>query len=149
MVALGLSLAHEVLEAPLPDSVQSWISSQRVVASLSVQVRSRLFAEENPSRVEDDLFLLQAIEHFSGQLAYSLHLAVTPSSKERALIPLPASLNFLWYFIRPVRLLTKYSWKVITSPINMAGQTFARKETTSSDEPSGALSQEKKISPAK
>lgn len=118
MVALGLLLAQDVLSAHLPPEVVEWLASERTAQSLALRVRQRLFAEENPSRVEDDIFILQAMEGVPARLLYSLHLAVTPSSKERAMIALPSALNFLWYFIRPARLIAKYGLRATTSFFN-------------------------------
>lgn len=113
MVALGLFLAQDVLQVILPEFVNQWVASQRIVPELSKQVQQRLFAGDDVSRIEDDFFIMQTMERFADRFAYAVHLAVTPSAKERSTLKLPASISFLWYIIRPARLIMKYTLRAV------------------------------------
>jgi hypothetical protein len=106
MVSLGLFLAHDLLQAPLPDWVQDQLQSDRRTLNLASYVKNNLFVEDERKRVSDDIFLLKTMERIKDRIHYGLHLAITPSAEERAL--LPDSLTLFWWIIRPVRLLSKY-----------------------------------------
>jgi hypothetical protein len=44
------------------------------------------------------------------KLRYIANVLFVPRLTDRDLLPLPSSIGFLYYFIRPVRLLCKWSW---------------------------------------
>jgi hypothetical protein len=106
MVNLGLFLAHDLLHAPLPDWVQNQLQPDCRSLNLARYVKNNLFAEDGRKRLSDDIFLLKTMERVQDRVRYGLHLAITPSAEERAL--LPDSLMLFWWIIRPVRLLSKY-----------------------------------------
>lgn len=114
VLALGLFLAHALLEAPIPDRVLTQIASDSSVPDLARQVGSWLFNEAkrpaSGSRVETK-FYVGVKERFADRAAYLWHLlrlAMAPSEKDRAFIKLPGVLSFLYPAVRPVRwLLTR------------------------------------------
>lgn len=106
MVQLGLFLAHAVLQAELPEHIWKKLKADRKTQQLAAHVQHNLFAVNGHARLSDDIFILRTIENIRAQVGYALHLATTPSVEERALIP--DSFAFLWWLIRPVRLLSKY-----------------------------------------
>ncbi len=53
MVALGLRLASDLLDAPLPDAVSAMVRRDRRVAPLAATVRGRLLRESSPERLSD------------------------------------------------------------------------------------------------
>jgi hypothetical protein len=111
MVQLGLFLAHSLLHAELPDHVWQELKSDRRIQQLAGHVKHKLFAASSHARISDDFFILKTIENVPGRVGYALHLVTTPSVEERAL--LPDSFAFLWWIIRPLRLLTKYGAQFI------------------------------------
>lgn len=128
MLLLGLALAHELLQAPLPEQVSSWIRSDNAVQSLVKHVRNRLFDEQatgNPF-LERQRFHCKVRERLQDRVPIYRNLvkvaftsAIVPNSKERELIELPASLSALYYLVRPARLAHKL-WS----------QTFRRSNPT-------------------
>lgn len=110
MLFLGFFLASDLLGAALPEGVWQRVRSDRVVKSLAAQVRERLFLETNsPSGIfESDLFYLRARERPGDRLQYCLRRAMTPTIEDWEFLPLPAFLSFLYYLLRPIRLVGKY-----------------------------------------
>jgi hypothetical protein len=104
MVQLGLFLAHDILQAELPEHIRKKLKSERRTQQLAAHVQHKLFSESSQARFSDDLFIIRTIESVPDQMGYALHLATTPSVEERAL--LPDSFAFLWWLIRPIRLLS-------------------------------------------
>ena len=112
-VLLGLYLASDLLGAELPQEVWRRVQAESAVQSLAERVRERLFGElEGASRdMENFLFSLQSKERLPAQVRDSLRFArhrMTPNEKDRALLPLPKPLSFLYYLIRPIRLAKRY-----------------------------------------
>jgi hypothetical protein len=109
MVQLGLYLAHNILGAKLPEHIRQKLQSDQRTRKLAVHVNHKLFAGDGHARISDDLFIIKTIESVPDQMGYALHLATTPSVEERSL--LPDSFAFLWWLIRPLRLVGKYAAK--------------------------------------
>lgn len=113
MLFLGLFLASDLLGAALPEEVWQRVQADPVVKSLATQVRQRLFREANdsPGIFESSLFYLRARDSLQDRVMYCLylvHFAITPNMKDQAFLPLPAFLSFLYYPLRPIRLIGKY-----------------------------------------
>ena len=109
MLFLGLFLADDLLGAPLPDEVLRRVRADTSVKALAAQVRQRLFREVNvpPLGVlESSLFHLRARERLRDRVLYCVRLAMSPTEYDWTALPLPPSLSFLYYIVRPVRLLT-------------------------------------------
>ena len=108
MVALGLVLAHDVLEAPLPPQVLAWSRALPRVEVLAAQVRAGLFAEHEPGEDQSALvsswFLMRAMDSWRDRARFALHVATTPPAEERAALALPGSLERLRPIVRPASL---------------------------------------------
>lgn len=123
MLRLGLFLAHDLLGATLSDPVLRRVQADPVVKSVAGEVRPKLFADipERPGDVERLIFYFRMRKGWRDRLGYSsgylvqyLRIALVPSAKDRALLPLPAFLSFLYYLVRPIRMVGKYGlrpWK--------------------------------------
>lgn len=119
LIGLGLTLAHELLGTELPEEVQNWLQEQPVLPRLAAQIRQPLFSPAITSinEVNRTLFHMQTREQLQDKLAALWGLMnhsgwFTPTSNDRAFIALPSMLSFLYYFIRPVRVLSKY-WQIL------------------------------------
>lgn len=112
MLHLGLILARDLLRAPIPRVVLRQARRDQGASHLAVRVRAGLFREADPARVVDDLFILQSMERLPDRVRYGLHLATTPSAEERG--KLPDSLSFLWWLVRPLRLVFKYGVRLLS-----------------------------------
>ncbi|OUL26880.1 hypothetical protein BV378_12205 [Nostoc sp. RF31YmG] len=106
MLLLGLFLAHGLLGTTLPEEVLLKIHSNTLVKSLYLQVCEWLF-ERQPSKFEVYILHLKVREHLADKLRYFLYLTITPNEKEWALLPLPKFLSFLYYLLRPLRLIAE------------------------------------------
>lgn len=116
LVRVGLKLAADLLHAKFPNSIEHWLESDRIAVALATEVEQRLFAPrfEPMGEVARTLFHMRTREKwwdqlhsFWGLMEHSGWLAPTP--EDRAFVPLPAELEILYYLIRPVRIIRKYS----------------------------------------
>lgn len=115
ILSLGLFLARELLAAPIPEGVWKTVQADPVVRTIAAQVQEHLFAEEHtPSGISDGALLhLRMRERKRDRLRSCLHLAATPRVYDWMLLPLPDSLFFLYYLLRPLRLAGKYGAKLL------------------------------------
>ena len=111
MLLLGLFLARDLLDAPLPEAVRPALRADRVVESLAGQVVERLFGRPRGAAgvLESALFHLRAREHVRDRLRYGVRLAMTTTPGDWALLPLPVRLFPLYWLLRPIRLAGKYA----------------------------------------
>ena len=106
MLWLGLLLASELLGTTLPEQVLLRIQADNTAKALSQQVCDHLF-DDPITGLEKYFFIVKARERLLDKVWYFLSLIVTPTSKEWEFFPLPESLSFLYYLIRPMRLFIK------------------------------------------
>jgi hypothetical protein len=119
MVLLGLSLTHTVLEVALPNAVLQRIQSCPGLEVLTEQVRQQLFFRAGmvPEAINSTVWSFRfrlhwsLMETFKDKLRLSffiLRFIVTPSYQDVAALPLPTTLAFVHYLIRPIRLISKF-----------------------------------------
>ena len=115
ILSLGLSLASELLEAPIPPEVLRTVEKDTVVRTLAERVQQRLFAQDVPvsSILDGALLQLRMRERKRDKLRSSLRLAATPRVYDWMFLPLPDRLFFLYYLLRPLRLAGKYGAKLL------------------------------------
>lgn len=115
---LGLYLANDLLGAVLPPGIELRVQADRTVRLLAAQIRERLFLDESASfrGVQAHIFYCRLRERLRDRVPYLLHhlfeylnWAVTPNQRDRALLRLPGFLSFLYYLLRPLRLVRTYS----------------------------------------
>jgi Uncharacterised nucleotidyltransferase len=109
LLLTGLSLAHDLLDAPLPEEVRSKIEADAQVQWLSHNMIERFasFRWSHSGFLDIPLYHLRARERFRDKANYCLQMT-TPSVKDWSFVPLPERLGFLYYLIRPVRLVVEY-----------------------------------------
>jgi hypothetical protein len=112
VVLLGLSLAHEVLDAPLPENVVRRLAQNRVVQPLVEEVLERLLRIDPSVPTGLDLVRFNArmatrrwdkVRHFASLLR-------SPTEADAEILQLPPTLFFLYYPFRFLRLAWKYTW---------------------------------------
>jgi hypothetical protein len=115
---LGLLLASEVLGARIPDQVCQALPADRQVQDIAAQIQQQLFAERNSSQtfMSETRLHLKMRERRRDQISSGLRLIVTPRSYDWMYRPVPDSLFFLYYLVRPMRLIGKYGTKLIKRP---------------------------------
>jgi hypothetical protein len=116
ILSLGLILASELLEAPIPPDVLQTVQADPEVRALAERVQQRLFTPEPAaSGILDGVFLqLRMRERKRDKLKSCLRLAAAPRVYDWMLLPLPGWLFFLYYPLRPLRLAGKYGTKLLT-----------------------------------
>ena len=91
ILCVGLWLANGLLDAPLPDAAAKFVDQDREAERLAVGVCAALFEGDGSTHSRTD------------RAQYCLaHLR--PGVGDWAAVPLPDSLSFLHYVIRPFRL---------------------------------------------
>jgi len=114
MCAIGLLLAHDLLGMNLSEEVLRKIRVDSVAKSAATQFRQQLFSDVGDSSpdFQNFAFNLRLRERLRDRVRYRLYYlgqclctAAIPNAKDQALLPLPAFLTFLYYLLRPIRLL--------------------------------------------
>ncbi|HEV7765265.1 MAG TPA: nucleotidyltransferase family protein [Thermoanaerobaculia bacterium] len=108
MLLVGLSLAAELLDAPLPAPAAVAIEADRAVASLVAQAKQVIFSEppRPPGMISSLRFNLLARRAWIAKLNYLRYLLMPTDADVRA-FRVPRALQFLYYVSRPFRLLGK------------------------------------------
>ena len=109
-LALGLHLAQELLDAPLPEAIQRQAAAQPGVARLAARIRESLFARDAAplNALQRLWFNLSLYERTSHRLAHVVNTVWAPSLVEWMRWPLPRALFFLYPPLRLMRLTWKY-----------------------------------------
>jgi Uncharacterised nucleotidyltransferase len=107
IVFLGLFLAKTLLDAKIPMEVWVQIQSDPVVSSLASQVINRLFSKTPTVELDKFIFQIRVRERFQDRLKLFWKW-MQPHKIEKELFPLPKSLCFIHYLLRPIRLLAKH-----------------------------------------
>jgi hypothetical protein len=123
MLGLGLFLAHDFLGAELPEEISKKVQEDLRTKSAARQIRERFFTggDEPPGDFKKVIFYLRTKDRWQERLQFCLRylsqfvaIVITPTSKDRAGLPLPAPFFFLHYFLRPLRLTVQYGWLGLT-----------------------------------
>jgi precorrin-6B methylase 2 len=107
---LGLSLAHDLLDAPLPESVLEQVRQDSKVRWLAQRVCDPLAGRAKPSAgvFRRTTFRLTSQDEFARGLLHMARLALSPTETDRGAVGLPAQFSFLYFLVRPWRLLRLY-----------------------------------------
>jgi hypothetical protein len=113
MLFLGLTLASDLLEVPLPEEVSHKAQADPAVKALVRQISERLFrATHEPSRVFAETpfhpLHLKMRERLRDKVRYLVRTATTHTVGDWMAVPLPRVLFPLYYAVRPIRLAEKY-----------------------------------------
>ena len=106
MLHLGLSLARDIFDLSLPEEVIASFAADQRVKQLAGEARGRLTENDKPlpGLIEKTSFRVRSREHTRDKLRYCTLRALTPTYRDCS-TELPASLSFLYYGLRPLRLL--------------------------------------------
>ncbi len=117
-VLTGLLLAHYLLELPLPEIVSHRAEKDQICYALTAEFIQRLFWQDNQLgrqfTIEKFYLHLKSLENIEDKLKSweelnrqlkTIFIKLLPNSKDYGYLPLPKSLNFIYYFIRPYRML--------------------------------------------
>ncbi len=115
VLAIGLTLATELLDAPMPAGMQR-LRQQRVARRMARKVVARWMFRENTSAFPYwsafwyHLFEREHWRHRWGYLKHHVKLALTPTEKDRAFLRLPEHLSCIYLIIRPIRVMIEW-WR--------------------------------------
>jgi hypothetical protein len=120
VLSLGLFLAGELLEVPIPQEVSGKLADA-AVAELGRQIQKQLLAPRNAAVgiFAETRIHLKMRERKWDRVRACLRLVATPRSYDWRSLSLPEWLFFLYYLLRPVRLAQKYGarfLKVVPRP---------------------------------
>lgn len=118
MLFLGLFLANDLLGAALPEKVSRRVRADPAVRDLAERMRERLFREtdDQPKAFEDSPFHplhLRMRERLWDRVRYCVRTATTHTVGDWMALPLPRPLFFLYYGLRPIRLIGKYGQRLL------------------------------------
>lgn len=114
ILQLGLFLAHDLLGAMLPPAIATWVRADRTVKKLAAQVCEQLFqATPRSPDLGHHSFSLKLRERWWDRIAYSCRLPVALTVEDLTFVSLPSYLSGLYYCLRPVRLVGKYTERLL------------------------------------
>lgn len=110
ILSLGLLLAHQLLEAPVPGDVLRQLNSDKKLDAMVDQVTTRLFREESApmSLTQRVSFHLAVKDSVVEKVRYCTRLALTTTPVDWEMMQLPDSASFLYLLLRAFRLVGKY-----------------------------------------
>jgi hypothetical protein len=114
ILLLGVSLAHELLAEPVPPEVLSPAQADPAVPALCREVQEKLFARGGAGLgfLERVCFHLRARERLRDKITYLWISLAQPTSEDWRWLPMPDYLYWLYYVLRPWRLL----WQRVILP---------------------------------
>lgn len=115
MLNLGLCLAHSTLGVTLPDAALAEVMADAGALRLASVVQARLFdPSTRPVRSADlsriSRFRMDARERLRDRVRYTLAAAFLPSLEDWEWVSLPRGLYWLYFLLRPVRMMLKYGF---------------------------------------
>jgi hypothetical protein len=111
ILLLGLALARDLVDAELPPDVLRALEQDRVIGSLSDQVREWLFSGRSIRLGEREQFFIRLSEHSADKLRVAINQArsyLAPNSRDAQSFPVPPFLSWTLYPFRLVRLGREY-----------------------------------------
>ncbi len=120
---LGLSLARELIRAPVPPEVRAEADADRGVVALRGWVTQNLWVRngEDLGFLEQTSFYLRTLDSFQDRARHVWCRLAIPTVEDWRWVPLPDSLYGLYFVIRPLRLALKGlitpAWRRLRKPL--------------------------------
>ena len=110
VLLLGLCLAHDMFDAPLPRQLLEEIRRDRTIPELAEKVYEQYAGISDPSAgvLPRAVFRFRLRDGFAQGLRHTLRLAMSPTESDRQSVRLPRWLAPLYMLVRPWRLLREY-----------------------------------------
>jgi Uncharacterised nucleotidyltransferase len=111
MLLLGLFLCKDLLETELPEAILRELEDDRTIPTLARQVKLNLLtggilATKPTSSI---LFNYRIRERRLDGARYCYHITTRPTPAEWAALDLPDKLSFLYYLVRPFRMIRRHA----------------------------------------
>lgn len=118
MTLLGVQLCHQLYRIPIHEDIHPLLSGNKKVKKTAVEIEKlyRQNKAEPPKYLLSwrfSLFHIRIRDSFSDQLHYALRLLFRPTVKEWFFFPHLAKHPALYYFIRPLRLISNLKYLFI------------------------------------
>jgi hypothetical protein len=113
MINLGLLLAKQLLDAPVPIHIISNIKKDDLTLRLSREVQESYYSYDQPGIMTSSIFLAKVQDEWLNQFRVWAGLCLSPTTVERESFPLPEYLHFFYYTYRPIRLMKKHIWRSV------------------------------------
>jgi hypothetical protein len=133
MLLFSLRLAQDVLGIPLPPEVSRAMRSHPMIDGLVEYARGRLFESDDAAAgpaLTPERFRWAIRERLRDKLHPYYHQyvvkAIEPSEADRRFLNLPVRLSFLYYLVRPLRVICKLGRGRRDLPATAAERTIAR-----------------------
>ncbi len=112
LLLLGIYLARHMLGSEVPAEVAARLKAEPALDALAGHVIESLWTG-HLGILKNGLFHLNLRKRWRDKAWYCVQNAIVPTAGEWELVRLPESLSFLYYPIRPVRLLATHGWAPI------------------------------------
>jgi Uncharacterised nucleotidyltransferase len=124
MLFVGLLLARDLLEMPLPDEVSRKAHADPAVEALVRGIGERLFQriDHSPRRFVEMPFRpihMKMRERLRDKVRYLVRLAMTHTVGDWMALPLPKPFFFLYYVLRPIRLARNHGRRLFITILRM------------------------------
>jgi hypothetical protein len=112
MLRLGLALADDLLQAPMPVEIRQRVRGDNEALSVAREVEQRTLDRGLPGfgTINRLRFRRRMVPGILAGWRYSIRLAVVPAEEDWEMVQLPGMLAPLYLALRPLRLLRKYGW---------------------------------------
>jgi hypothetical protein len=109
ILSLGLFLAQDLLGAEPPEKIYKYLNKDPKIESLAIEVYRNLFHKNgNPANInisnKFSFFHIKVRDRHSEKIRHIAQAAIRPTREDWRCFPLPASISFLHYLLRPIRL---------------------------------------------
>ncbi len=123
MFLTGIHLAHELLDAPVPEDLVAIARNDRAVRALARRVARLMFSGTGPGHTHFDPWAvpIRSIEGTRARIHYVVHRTLAPTMGDYELIRLPRSMFPLYWAIRPFRMALQYGPRLIRGSSNSTG----------------------------
>jgi len=111
MLLLGLFLAKDLLQIDLPEAIVLKIEDDRIIPTLARQVKLNLLTDgvSATKPTSSILFNYRIRERRLDGARHCYHITARPTPAEWASLDLPDTLSFLYYLVRPFRMIRKHA----------------------------------------
>ena len=112
ILLFSLGVTERLLQAKLPIQIQQRIKTDIIAQTAIDQVCSEFFQRSEQSfrdrtYVERPYLMKLARERWQDKVKYFCYTAIKPNEEDTAFISLPQNLLFMYYLVRPIRLILK------------------------------------------
>lgn len=113
LVLIGLYLTQKLYGTILPDEIIEQILALPIVRTLAEELKQRFL--KDAGRLKEDFTKTYFVNKYNfqttetrDQLLFIFDKIITPHAEDRQFITLPSSLYYLYYLVRPIRLIGGY-----------------------------------------